>query len=137
MKRVIDILLVEDDNTSQLEVAKALMKRNILHRMTIVKSSEEAIDVLTRARRVRLRKPDVILLDLDIPESNSFEVLATINSNPDWKDIKTFILTASEDAIDKNTALELGASGTVMKPLKLESPSTIDAFNLMIDFMNL
>jgi CheY-like chemotaxis protein len=138
MKRVINILLVEDDNLDQMEVKRTLEKKNIVHKLKIARNGEEALKVLQeRNSDIFNGKPDIILLDLNMPKMNGFEFLGQIKQNEEWKDIKVFILTTSEEREDKTAAAHLGISGFITKPLKLESPSSIDAFNLMIDLMNM
>jgi CheY-like chemotaxis protein len=138
MKRVINILLVEDDNLDQMEVKRTLEKKNIVHKLKIARNGEEALKVLQeRNSDIFNGKPDIILLDLNMPKMNGFEFLGQIKQHEEWKDIKVFILTTSEEREDKTAAAHLGISGFITKPLKLESPSSIDAFNLMIDLMNM
>jgi CheY-like chemotaxis protein len=138
MYRAINILLVEDDNLDQMEVKRTLERKSIVHRMKIARNGEEALKVLDeRSSEIFNGKPDIILLDLNMPKMNGFELLAKIRSNDEWKDIKVFVLSTSEEREDKTAALNLGISGFITKPLKLESPSSIDAFNLMIDLMNM
>ncbi|AYB35792.1 response regulator [Chryseolinea soli] len=136
MKRVIHILLIEDDTLDQMEVKRTLERRNILHRLTILTNGEEAIQMI-EATEEDIEKPDIILLDLNMPKRNGFEVLACVRGNDQWKDVKVFVLTTSDEALDKHTAQLHGISGFITKPLKLESPSSLDAFNLMIDLMNI
>ena len=138
MRRVINILLVEDDNLDQMEVKRTLERKNILHRLKVAKNGEDAIRVLNEtSNEVYSGKPDIILLDLNMPKMNGFEFLSRIKSNEEWKEVKVFILTTSDEKEDKIAALNFGISGFITKPLKLESPSSIDAFNLMIDLMNM
>ena len=138
MQRVINILLVEDDFLDQLEVSRTLARKNIPHRLKIAKNGEEALSMLNeRNSDVFSGRPDIILLDLNMPKMNGFEFATKIKNNEDLRAIKIFVLTTSEDREDKVAAAELGASGFITKPLKLESPSSIDAFNLMIDIMNM
>jgi CheY-like chemotaxis protein len=72
-----------------------------------------------------------------MPKMNGFEFLSKIKDRDELKDVKIFVLTTSEEKEDKLLAARLGVSGFITKPLKLESPSSIDAFNLMIDLMNM
>ncbi|HEY5744945.1 MAG TPA: response regulator [Chryseolinea sp.] len=136
MKRVIHILLIEDDTLDQMDVKRTLERRNILHRLTILTNGEEAIHMI-EAPGDDTENPDVILLDLNMPKRNGFEVLAALRANERWKDVKVFVLTTSDELSDKHTAQLYGISGFITKPLKLESHSSKDAFNLMIDLMNM
>lgn len=135
MKRVINILLVEDDSLDQEEVKRALEKRNILCNLRIVNNGIDATRLVGEGDDES--RPDIILLDLNMPKMDGFEVLANIRKNPVCKDVRVFILTTSEDQKDKTKAESLGISGFIVKPLKLERSSSIDAFNLMIDLMNM
>jgi CheY-like chemotaxis protein len=72
-----------------------------------------------------------------MPKMNGYEFLNRLKGHSEWKDIKTFILTTSDEKDDKIAALNIGISGFITKPLKLESPSSMDAINLMIDLMNM
>jgi CheY-like chemotaxis protein len=138
MQRVINILLVEDDQLDQMEVERTLNRKGILHRLKIAKNGEDAIVALQeKTSNVFTGKPDLILLDINMPKVNGFELLSTLKSNEEWKDIKVFILTTSDEKEDKMNAHSLGVSGFLTKPLKLEGQSTLDAFNLMIDLMNM
>jgi len=133
MKRIVHILLVENDVLSQLEVTRALEKRNILHFLTTVKNGDKALEFLATSKH----KPDVIFVDLNVPDLNGLDMLTAIHANPKWKNIKIFMLTSSDQPLDRNKAIEAGASGFFTRPLNLENPSTTDAFSLMIDLMNL
>jgi CheY-like chemotaxis protein len=138
MNRLINILLVEDDYLDQMEVQRTLQKKNILYRIKIAKNGEEGIQLLKDNQSdIFTGKPDIVLLDLNMPKMNGLEFLNIIKKNDEWKDIKVFILTTSEENEEKNAAIKLGASGYIIKPLQLSSPSSIDAFNLMIDLMNM
>jgi CheY-like chemotaxis protein len=138
MQRIVKILLVEDDLLDQMEVKRTLEKKSILYRMKIAHNGEDALQVLTDPDpEPYAGKPDVILVDLNMPKMNGFEFLNTLKNNNDWKDIKVFVLTTSDETEDKNNAALLGVSGFITKPLKLVSPSSIDAFNLMIDLTNM
>jgi len=133
MKHIISILLVEDDTLDQVEVKRTLDKRGILYRLTIARNGEEAARALAGGNA----PPDIILLDLNMPKMNGFEFARVVRDNPEWKDIKIFILTTSDEPADKEVAYRIGVSGFITKPLKLDSPSSIDVYNLMIDLMNL
>lgn len=138
MQRLINILLVEDDTLDQMEVTRTLEKKGILHQLTIARNGEEALSILGDPDGNPVGgKPDIILLDLEMPKMNGYEFLNKLKANSEWKDIKTFILTTSDDREDKTRALNIGISGFITKPLKLESPSSMDAINLMIDLMNM
>lgn len=132
INRIVNILLVDDDMLDQIEVSRTLERRNILHKLTIKQNGIEALEYLNDT----VTKPDLILLDLNMPKMNGFELLAVMKKHDVFRHIKVFILTVSNDTADKRIAAEMGISGFITKPLKLESPNTSDAFNLMMDLMN-
>jgi CheY-like chemotaxis protein len=138
IQRVIKILLVEDDLLDQLEVKRTLDKKGIFNRLKIAINGEQALDILEgNDNDVFVGRPDLILVDINMPKMNGFEFLAKLRANESWKDFKVFMLTTSDEKEDKKMAMSLNVSGFITKPLKLESPSSIDAFNLMIDLMNM
>ena len=134
---MINILLIEDDTLDVMDAKRTLDKMNVLHIMHVVKNGEEALAHLTRAETTGEGWPDVILLDLNMPKMNGIEFLSTIRSRDQWKNLQVFILTTSEEMEDKEQTRKLGVSGYIVKPLKLNNPSSIDSFNLMIDLLNI
>jgi CheY-like chemotaxis protein len=72
-----------------------------------------------------------------MPKMNGIELLTAIRRMDEWKDIKVFIITTSEEREDKEVTQKLGVSGYIVKPLKFNNPSSIDSFNLMIDLLNI
>ncbi|MBL0740929.1 response regulator [Chryseolinea lacunae] len=138
MNRIINILLVEDDRLDQIDVMRTLEKKQILHRLKIANNGEEAWEMMEETESsIFTGPPDIILLDLNMPKLNGFELATRIKSHPVFKDIRIFMLTTSEEHEDKAAARKLGVTGFITKPLKLQSPTSTDAFNLMIDLMNM
>jgi CheY-like chemotaxis protein len=138
MQRVVSILLVEDDNLDQMEVQRTLTKKGILFRMKIAQNGEEALSILNGSGNDAFSgRPDIMLVDLNLPKMDGFEFLAKLKALDELKDTKIFVLTTSDEREDKAAAAKLGVSGFITKPLKLESPPSLDAFNLMIDLMNM
>jgi CheY-like chemotaxis protein len=135
---VINILLVEDDTLDVMDARRTLDRMNILYKMHVAKNGEEALDYLTEVTaRGSGDRPDIILLDLNMPKMNGLEFLATIRKKNEWKDIKVFVITTSDEGEDKEVTQRLGVSGYIVKPLKFNNPSSIDSFNLMIDLLNI
>ena len=62
-------------------------------------------------------RPDLILLDLNLPRMDGFEVLRWIRQNPDLKALRVIVLTSSDDTRDVSKAYELGANSFLVKPL--------------------
>lgn len=138
METVINILMVEDDTLDVLDAKRTLDRMNILYKMEVAKNGEEALAFLNNAHiNIPTVKPDIILLDLNMPKMNGIEFLHAVRGSDRLKDVKVFILTTSEEKEDREKVKNLGVSGYIVKPLKFNNPSSIDAFNLMIDLMNI
>ena len=132
----INILLVEDDQLDTIDIRRSLDKINLVYNLHVAKNGEEAIQLLKGEGSLN-GLPEVVLIDINMPRMNGLEFLEVIRSHPQWKELKCFILTTSDEKVDRKTAQKLGVSGYIIKPLKLNSPASIDAFNLMIDLMNM
>lgn len=135
--KIINILLVEDDHLDTMDIQRTLDKMNMVYKLGLAKNGEEAIALLNSYNGKAASLPDIILIDINMPRMNGLELLQIVRNNEKWKHLKCFILTTSEEKIDKEAAQELGISGYIVKPLKLSNPSSMDAFNLMIDLMNM
>lgn len=134
---VINILLVEDDTLDVMDARRTLDRMDILYRMHVAKNGEEALEYLSEVKQTGGDKPDIILLDLNMPKMNGTEFLAHLRQIEDWKETKVFIITTSEEKEDKSLARSLGISGYIVKPMKFNNPSSIDSLNLMIDLLNI
>lgn len=133
MKKIIQILLVEDDQLDIIDIKRTLDKMNILYNMQIATNGEEAVEKLEEAENA---KPDFILIDINMPKMDGLELLSIIRQHDEWKNIKCFMITTSSATTDKEQATKLGISGYIIKPFKINNPSSMDSFNLMIDLMN-
>lgn len=133
---LINILLVEDDYLDIIDIRRSLDKLNVLYKLHIAKNGEEAIEMLIGNRENALGVlPDIVLIDINMPKMNGLEFLSELRNHKEWKDLTCFIITTSDEKIERQAAAKLGVSGYIIKPLKLNSSSK-DAFNLMIDLIN-
>ena len=138
MNRVVNILLVEDDILDAMDLQRTLDRMRILYKMKVAKNGEEGLALLEDEDHPLFSgKPDVILLDMNMPRMNGIEFLQILRDREDTKNIKVFVLTTSDEAEDEKIMRSLGISGYITKPLKVSNPGSIDAFNLMIDLMNI
>lgn len=138
MNKVILILLVEDDQLDVIDIQRSLDKLNILYKLAVARNGEEAIQFLEGDRgEFNGDMPDIILLDINMPRMNGLELLKIIRNTPEWRSIKCFIITTSDEKLDKETANQLGVSGYIVKPFKVNNPASLDSFNLVIDLMNM
>jgi chemotaxis family two-component system response regulator Rcp1 len=117
---MVDILLVED-NEGDARLAKEAMRdskiRNILHH---VADGEEAMAFLRKeGKHAEAPRPDLILLDLNLPKKDGRQVLAEIKADEDLKRIPVVILTVSGAEEDILKAYNLHANCYITKPIDL------------------
>jgi chemotaxis family two-component system response regulator Rcp1 len=116
----IEILLVED-NPGDADLAReALENSKIYNLLHVVVDGEEAMAFLRRkGKYAKAPRPDLVLLDLNLPRKDGREVLAEIKSDPDLKRIPVVILTSSRDEDDILKSYNLHANCYITKPLDL------------------
>ncbi|HTF17595.1 MAG TPA: response regulator [Chryseolinea sp.] len=138
MTKVIKLLVAEDDNLDVIDLQRTLDRMGILYRMKVAKNGEEALEALDQINNDMFEgAPDIVLLDLNMPRMNGLEFLQIIRQHRSWRDLKVFVLTTSDELEDRSAMRDLGVSGYIVKPLKVSNTNSIDAFNLMIDLMNM
>jgi chemotaxis family two-component system response regulator Rcp1 len=120
MVKPIDILLVED-NPGDADLAREALENSKLHNdLSVVGDGVEAMDFLRRkGKYAHAPRPDLILLDLNLPRKDGREVLAEIKGDPDLKRIPVVILTMSKDEEDVLTSYNLHANCFITKPIDL------------------
>ena len=112
------ILLVEDSPTDALLAQEALRGANISHNIHLVEDGVEALAFLHgEGPYAHAPRPDLILLDLNLPKKGGQEVLAEIKADPELKDIPVVVLTTSQDAGDVSKAYDLHANCYITKPV--------------------
>lgn len=134
--KIPNILLVEDDLLDVINVQRTLAKINLTHKLFVAKNGEEALAMIKGDSSVKINPlPDIILLDINMPKMDGLEFLNILRAHEEFKDIKVFIITTSNEDLDKESSQKLGVSGYIVKPLSLNSGK--DNFSLLIDLMNL
>ena len=107
----VDILLLEDDLDNAKVIQTFLENRN--YRVTWVKSAREAWKVLTQIN------PAVILLDIQLPDSNGFELIKQLRQHEQYQDIPLIAQTAMAMQGDREACLSAGVNDYISKPLDL------------------
>lgn len=124
------ILLIEDDELDIISVERSLKKIESEYELHTAYNGIEALAML-KAPENTLR-PDVILLDLNMPKMNGIEFLRVLRQDPALQHLRVFIMTTSAESGDRNLAEELGISGFIIKPLNYNDNSkrtdSMDAF---------
>lgn len=116
-----EILLVEDNPGDVLLTQEAFREGRLAHRLSVVEDGEEAISFLRRqAPYTDAPKPDVILLDLNLPKKDGRELLAEIKEDPALRYIPIIVLTTSDAEQDVWRAYKLHANCYLTKPVNLD-----------------
>jgi len=119
--RPIEVLLVEDDEGDVLMTREALEEGKVLNRLNVVGDGVEAVSYLRRdgdySDAVR---PDLVLLDLNLPKRDGRQVLEEIKADPDLRRIPIVVLTTSEAEEDVLRSYDLHANAYVTKPVDFE-----------------
>ena len=122
----IEILMVEDNPGDVRLAQEALRDGRVHNQLSVVADGVEALAYLRREGRYRdATRPDLILLDLNLPRKDGREVLGEIKADADLRRIPVVILTTSADERDVLSAYELHANCYVVKPVDLEQFITI------------
>lgn len=115
------ILLVEDNEGDIVLTQEAFDESKFKTDLSVVKNGQEALDFLfKRGNYKNSKKPDLILLDINIPVFNGHEVLQQIKEDPILKKIPVIILTTSSNPKDVDSAYEHHCNSYVRKPLHMD-----------------
>jgi len=113
----VEILLVEDDPGDVRLFREALSERYPNVHLQVVSDGEAAMRTLRRQEPfVSTKRPDLIILDLNLPRVDGREVLAAIKGDPELRSIPTVVLTTSNSDADIQQAYELHANCYIRKP---------------------
>jgi diguanylate cyclase (GGDEF)-like protein len=104
-------IMIVDDEPINIEVVQVFLEEENYCNFVTVEDSTQAMKVLAETR------PDLLLLDLMMPEVSGFDILSTVRTHPKFKYLPVIILTASTDTENKLKALDLGATDFLAKPL--------------------
>jgi len=113
----VEILLVEDDPGDVLMTREALADSKLINNLQVVDNGEDAMAYLARTD---VPRPDLILLDLNLPRMDGREVLAAIKQDEALKRIPVVVLTTSEAEEDVLRSYDLHANAYVTKPVDFE-----------------
>jgi CheY-like chemotaxis protein len=128
--RSIEILLVEDSPTDARLVFEVLKEGRIANHVSHVSDGIEAVDFLRRkGTHCNAPRPDIVLLDLNLPRMDGREVLEEIKADPLLKQIPVVALTTSSDEADVVSCYAAGANAYLTKP-----PEFADFVEVMCSF---
>ena len=114
----IEVLLVED-NPGDVELVERAVRNSDFHlNMTVAMDGEEAMTVLRQeGDHADSPRPDLVLLDLNLPKKDGRQVLSDIRSDPELKNLLVVVLTSSPTQEDLLKAYDLHSNGYVSKPV--------------------
>ena len=119
--RPIEILMVEDNPGDVRLTVEALKEAKVRNNLHTVEDGVEALAFLRReGRYAEVPRPDLVLLDLNLPKMNGREVLAEIKEDPDLRRIPVVILTISQAEQDIVKSYNLHANCYITKPVDLD-----------------
>ena len=104
-------IMIVDDEALNIDVVRAFLEEEKYCNFITVEDSTQAMKILQESR------PDLLLLDLIMPEVSGFDILSAVRAHPQFKYLPVIILTASTDTQNKLDALDLGATDFLAKPL--------------------
>jgi CheY-like chemotaxis protein len=113
--RILNILLVEDDDVDVMNVRRAFQKNHITNPLFVASNGVEALELL-RGRKVP-RDRRMILLDLNMPQMNGIEFLREVRRDPELRSTPVVVLTTSNDDRDRIEAYDLNVAGYLLKPV--------------------
>jgi CheY-like chemotaxis protein len=117
----VEVLLVEDDVGDVVMTREALEEGKVLNRLHVVGDGVEALEFLRREGRFAdAPRPDLILLDLNLPRRDGRQVLAEVKGDPELRRIPIVVLTTSEAEEDILRSYDLHANAYVTKPVDFD-----------------
>jgi two-component system response regulator len=135
--RPVEILLIEDSPSDTELTVEALREAKVRNRLNIVEDGVQALEFLRRVGKyAHAPRPDLIMLDLNLPRKDGREVLAEIKADENLKLIPIVVLTTSRDEQDILKAYQLNANCYITKPVDfeqfLEAVRSIESFWLCV-----
>ena len=118
----IEILLIEDNEGDIFLTTQAFSSAKVVNNLNVVRDGEEAMKYLTRSGSfANAPRPDLVLLDLNLPRRDGRQVLADMKADPELRSIPTVILTSSQAEQDVVKAYDLQANAYIVKPVDFEN----------------
>lgn len=113
-----DILLVEDNSGDVRLIQEAMSEAEISHRLHVASDGTDGLDFIhQRGDYADAPRPDLVLLDLNLPQLNGDEVLNTLKTDADYCEIPVIMLTSSDTPETIRQSYRLGANAHLTKPV--------------------
>ena len=126
------ILLIEDDELDIISFQRTISKFNIEYELHTAYNGKDALEILTGTNAI---KPDLILLDLNMPKMNGFEFLEALRGDTNLSDLSVFVMTTSSEPADRQRAEMYGIKGYFIKPLNYtDNKRKADSMEAFVQF---
>jgi CheY-like chemotaxis protein len=134
-ERVLNILLVEDDEVDVMNVERAFERNKMKSPLFVAGNGLEALALLRSNKVPKERR--LILLDLNMPKMNGIEFLEELRRDPELSSTPVVVLTTSNDDQDKLDAFSLNVAGYLLKPVTFSSfcerMATLDKYWALVE----
>ena len=134
-EKMLNILLVEDDEIDVMNVHRAFKKNNIYNPLWVAGNGVEALALLRGDEIPRERR--LVLLDLNMPRMNGIEFLRELRADAELKAVPVVVLTTSDDERDRVEAYQLNVAGYILKPVTLvnfvEAMATLNKYWTLVE----
>jgi len=121
LRRAVEILLVEDNPADVRLTVEAFKEGTVRHKLSVARDGVEALDILfRRGIHIQAVRPDIILLDLNLPRKDGREVLQTIKADQALRRIPVVVLTTSSAEEDILRSYDLHVNCYITKPVDME-----------------
>lgn len=140
-KKSVNILIVEDDPGHRLLVQDNLRKAGVINQIFSAKDGQEALDFVYHQGEYKDEKkaptPGLILLDIDMPKVDGFEVLEKLKKDKKLKKVPIIMLTTTESQKDIDRSYQLGANNYITKPVDFrEFQKRINNLGMFLDIVS-
>lgn len=113
--RTVEVLLVEDNEVDVEAVRRAFARHKIANPIRVASDGAEALEILRGENGDPLQRPYLVLLDINMPRMNGFELLREIRADPTLHDALVFVLTTSKSDEDKMSSYGFNVAGYIVK----------------------
>ncbi|MBE9213884.1 response regulator [Plectonema cf. radiosum LEGE 06105] len=139
-EKILNLLLVEDDEVDVMNVKRALKKNNLRNPLYVACNGIEALKMLRGENETSLNIPKqrrIILLDLNMPRMGGLEFLEELRADADLKSIPVIVLTTSDEDRDRIEAYNLNVAGYLLKPVNfsqfIETMATLNKYWMLCE----
>ncbi|HUR69664.1 MAG TPA: response regulator [Candidatus Thermoplasmatota archaeon] len=139
-QKMVNILLVEDDEVDVMNVRRAFKKNNVMNPLFVASNGLEALELLrSNGKPAQVPKDRrLVLLDLNMPKMGGIEFLRELRGDSDLRSTPVVVLTTSNEERDRIEAYDLNVAGYILKPVTLtsfmETMATLNRYWMLSEF---